>query len=257
MKTNYHTHTSRCNHAGGTDEEYVKYAIETGVTELGFSDHVPQPAFTGIFESWFRMRPEETEDYCRSIRSLEEKYADRINVRLGFEVEYYPDCFKALREHLKPFAPDYFILGQHFINNEYDGVYVSGGRCTRETLEKYTKQVCEAVKTGLFSCIAHPDLPSFDISDPYFYDSAAEICLAAKNEGIPVELNLLGIQGNRCYPKKEFFKVAKEVGCDVILGLDAHSPNSFLCEEHESYARKLLSEAGIAPLEKLELRRPL
>ena len=41
LENNYHTHTARCGHAIGTDEEYVLKAIEIGVKELGFSDHVP------------------------------------------------------------------------------------------------------------------------------------------------------------------------------------------------------------------------
>ncbi|MFR5796189.1 MAG: PHP domain-containing protein [Christensenellales bacterium] len=43
MKANYHTHTARCGHATGTDEDYVLAAIEQGFDELGFSDHVPWP----------------------------------------------------------------------------------------------------------------------------------------------------------------------------------------------------------------------
>lgn len=256
MKTNYHTHTYRCNHADGTDEAYAARACETGLTELGFSDHVPQPGLPSTFHSWFRMTPEETEGYCSSIRNLQKQYADKMDIRLGFEVEYYPDCFDALCNHLKDYSPDYLILGQHFINNEHDGIYVCNGQCTAETLEKYTLQVCKAINTGLFSCLAHPDLPSFDVSNPYFYDSAKEICSAAKKEGIPVECNLLGISGRRCYPKNEFFKVANEIGCDVILGLDAHTPNAFFCEEHEAYALKLLKESGITPIERMQLRKP-
>ena len=38
MKVNYHTHTSRCGHATGTDEQYVCAAIRQGFDELGFSD---------------------------------------------------------------------------------------------------------------------------------------------------------------------------------------------------------------------------
>lgn len=38
---NIHTHTVRCNHAVGTDEEYVTAAINNGLKLLGFSDHVP------------------------------------------------------------------------------------------------------------------------------------------------------------------------------------------------------------------------
>ena len=41
MKTNYHTHTTRCMHAVGDDEDYVRSAIKGGFQELGFSDHGP------------------------------------------------------------------------------------------------------------------------------------------------------------------------------------------------------------------------
>ena len=40
-KNNYHTHTTRCMHAIGQDEEYVQAAIKAGIKKLGFSDHTP------------------------------------------------------------------------------------------------------------------------------------------------------------------------------------------------------------------------
>ena len=41
MKANYHTHTTRCQHAFGEDREYVEEAIRAGLRILGFSDHCP------------------------------------------------------------------------------------------------------------------------------------------------------------------------------------------------------------------------
>ena len=38
---NYHTHTYRCHHAIGKEEDYILNAIKAGYTELGFSDHAP------------------------------------------------------------------------------------------------------------------------------------------------------------------------------------------------------------------------
>ena len=38
-QTNFHTHTSRCHHAFGNDEEFVRTAIQNGFEVLGFSDH--------------------------------------------------------------------------------------------------------------------------------------------------------------------------------------------------------------------------
>ena len=43
MKTNYHTHNYRCNHATGTASDYVEEAIKNGFSEIGISDHLPHP----------------------------------------------------------------------------------------------------------------------------------------------------------------------------------------------------------------------
>ena len=32
MKTNYHTHSQRCRHAQGTEEDYVRCALDAGVS---------------------------------------------------------------------------------------------------------------------------------------------------------------------------------------------------------------------------------
>ena len=41
LRTNFHTHTTRCNHAVGEDRQYVEEAIKGGLKVLGFSDHSP------------------------------------------------------------------------------------------------------------------------------------------------------------------------------------------------------------------------
>lgn len=37
LVTNYHTHTKRCGHAYGEDEDFVLSAIKYGIKELGFT----------------------------------------------------------------------------------------------------------------------------------------------------------------------------------------------------------------------------
>ena len=44
---NLHSHTFRCGHATGTDEEFVEAAIKAGFKELGFTDHVMLPGGEG------------------------------------------------------------------------------------------------------------------------------------------------------------------------------------------------------------------
>ena len=62
MIANYHTHTFRCHHAKGEDEDYVLAAIANGVRILGFSDHAPMlgPSY---LKADIRMRPELLPDY--------------------------------------------------------------------------------------------------------------------------------------------------------------------------------------------------
>ena len=89
MKTNYHTHTTRCMHATGSDEDYVLSAIKGGYQELGFSDHTPWKYHTDYVAD-MRMLPEELPRYVESLRSLREKYRDQISIKIGLECEYFP-----------------------------------------------------------------------------------------------------------------------------------------------------------------------
>lgn len=57
MLTNYHTHTTRCGHAEGTEEEYILTALRCGFKVLGFSDHTPWAYATPGFVSRIRMLP--------------------------------------------------------------------------------------------------------------------------------------------------------------------------------------------------------
>ena len=97
MKTNYHTHTTRCLHATGSDEEFVLSAIKGGYQELGFSDHTPWKYHTNYISD-IRMTPEELPDYVESLRSLQGKYKDRISLNIGMESGLFayfahPDLF--------------------------------------------------------------------------------------------------------------------------------------------------------------------
>lgn len=86
---NFHTHTYRCGHAKGTDEEYVLSAIKMGYDTIGFSDHAPY-IFPDGSESGFRVKKKDARDYADSVRALQEKYKDKIDIKLGFELEYFP-----------------------------------------------------------------------------------------------------------------------------------------------------------------------
>ena len=67
-----HAHTWRCHHATGTEREYVEEAIKKGLKRFGFSDHSPY-VFEGDYYSTFRMRPDQLEDYVKTVLDLNTK----------------------------------------------------------------------------------------------------------------------------------------------------------------------------------------
>ena len=106
MNYNYHTHTYRCHHASGTEEEYILKAIEGGIKYMGFADHIPQ-IFPDGYESSYRVPMAEAENYFETIKALREKYADKIDIKIGFETEYYPLYFDKMTEAMIKFGCEY------------------------------------------------------------------------------------------------------------------------------------------------------
>ena len=88
-QTNFHTHTSRCHHAFGNDEEFVRTAIQNGFEVLGFSDHACWK-YDSDFVAHMRMKLDEFDDYKDSVLYLKDRYKKQIEIRFGLEAEYFP-----------------------------------------------------------------------------------------------------------------------------------------------------------------------
>ena len=226
---NYHTHTYRCKHANGTDEEYVLNAISIGLKTLGFSDHCPYPGYS----MHDRMDYEELNDYLESLNSLKEKYKDQIDIKIGLECEYFEqfhDYYKFLSENL-----DYLVLGQHY--SAIDGIDY-WDKCTDEDIKSYTNAVVKGLKTGFFKYFAHPDyvLISRDTYNDTLNKAFEKIFETCKENDIIVEINLKGkrlgkkeINGKEqyIYPFRDVFKLVSKYNCKCAYGQDTHNPLFF------------------------------
>ena len=253
MKANYHTHTWRCNHAQGTEKQYVENALKAGLEILGFADHTPY-VFPGDYYSGFRMKMDQLPGYVDTVLGLREEYTGRIEIPLGLETEYYPKHFHELLSRLREQPMDYLILGQHFVSNEYDAPYNAVAFQDESLLRQYVRQSCDAMNTGFFTYFAHPDLIHFTGDEKVFRHHMRDICREARSCGVPLEFNLLGLAGGRHYPTPVFWELAAEEGCDTILGRDAHRPEDLLDEKTEKKGLEILNTLGVCPLEYINLR---
>ena len=121
---------------------------------------------------------------------------------------------------------DYLILGQHFIKNEIGKIYMMDPCSDYETLSKYVDECIAGMVTGKFFYLAHPDLINFKGSDMVYQSEMRRLCEAAKRLNVPLELNLLGLRYKRDYPRMDFWKIAGEVGNEVLFGCDSHTPDT-------------------------------
>ena len=171
------------------------------------------------------MHVDQLDDYVMTLEMLREEYRDDIEIHIGFEAEYYPAYFGDLLRLLDDYPIEYLLLGQHFLGNERGEAYSGMPTASEKKLARYVSQTKEAMETGRFAYFAHPDLFNFigpaDIYDRYM----RELCESAKTLHIPLEINFLGLYDGRNYPNTQFWKIAGEVGCDVIFGADAHAPD--------------------------------
>ena len=253
MKANYHTHTWRCNHAKGSEREYVEAAIERGIEILGFSDHTPYP-FPWYHLSWFRMRNDQLPGYVETVQLLRNEYLDKIRIHVGLEAEYYPAYFPELRAMLRDSGVEYLLLGQHYLDNEIGAHYSGSATGDPELLKRYCSQTMEAMQTGLFSYFAHPDLICFTGDDRIYDEQVRQLCREAKSCDIPLEMNLLGAERGKHYPNRKFWEIAAEEGCSVILGCDTHDPEALRYRVSEQKALELIDELGMRQIRELQLR---
>lgn len=260
--TNYHTHTARCGHAAGEDREYVEKAIELGFSELGFADHAPMifpesvPKVNADRLLSMRMKTNETEGYFNSLLSLREEYKNDIKIHIGFEVEYFECCFDTFIDHIKDFPVDYLILGQHFQDPTVENMIYNGAQTgSGEVIKTYVDDVVKAVETGKITYIAHPDLICYRRSIEVYEREITRLITCANEHKVPLEINLYGIQEVRNYPNLVFWQIAGEIGCDVIIGSDAHRPEWLIVPDALKHAHILVdSHPKLNLLERVDFK---
>lgn len=226
---NYHTHTHLCRHAEGKPVDYCKQAVKNTNKILGMSDH----AFMPNLEFSLRMKKEDIKIYKKELQEAD-LYArlNRLKLYKGFEIEYFYQTKDIYPKYLKDF--DYLILGQHYIyyNGKYKSVYKFD---SIDDIKLYSKQVVEALNTGYFNLLCHPDLCfyCFDKITDEMLEIVRPIIKTCKKLNIPLEINANGLRktllepGPARYPRKEFFKLVKEEGAKVIISSDCHYPNFY------------------------------
>jgi len=241
MKVDLHNHTTLCNHAEGTVDSYVQEAIKQDIDVYGFSDHAPMD-----FDPKYRMSFEQMPTYKKWVMDAKAKYAEKIEVLFGYEVDFLPGH---MDERILKADVDYLIGSVHFINEwgfdnpEFIGQY------KHEDIDviwqKYFALIKQMAQSGHFDIVGHLDLikvfkfmPKTDI-----VTLAMPALKAIKAADMVLEINVAGYR-KPCaepYPSPSLLQAAFELKIPITFSSDAHKPEQvgLFRAEAEALAKKI------------------
>jgi len=222
-RVDLHNHTTRCNHAEGTVDEYIQRAIELGIDVYGFSEHAPMD-----FDPKYRLAFEEVNAYTADILKAKETYKNDIDILLGYEVDWLQGH---MREDILGAKVDYLIGSVHFIdkwsfdNPEFIGEWKN--KDIDEIWKAYFEATEAMAKSGKFDIVGHLDLikvfkfmPKQDVRV-----LAKDVLKAIKKSNMVMEVNTAGLRKpvGEMYPSPILLEEAYDLDIPITFSSDAHA----------------------------------
>lgn len=233
MLANFHTHTNLCD-GKNTPEEVVLYAIDKGFSSIGFSGHGYTP-----FDLRYCMK--DINGYIKTIKSLKEKYKNKIQIYLGIEEDA---SYLINREKF-----DYIIGSSHYfyINGEYHSVDSDSdyfNKCLKlfdddaiKLSENYYKSFCEYILKRKPDIVGHFDLITkfeeidtqrflcnddyLKLSENYMKEALKSDCIFEVNTGAMSR----GVRSTP-YPYENLLHLIKKQGGKIMLSSDSHQADT-------------------------------
>jgi len=228
-------------------EQYVRRAIDIGLDEICFLDHLTLHE-KGRSKS---MSPGELPFYFHAARHLAANYKRCIQVKVGLEVDIIPEYIDQIKKIITPFAFDVIAGSVHFIE-DVNIVSTKGIDPRRELLgidyicKKYLENLDVMLDSGMLDMICHLDVvKKFGHRPPAHFDEKFdEILTKISYKKIIVELNTSGYNhaASEFYPAAPLLKKCHEKEIHITLGSDAHRPDSV--GQHYDKAIDLLMSTG-------------
>lgn len=261
-----HTHTFRCGHARGHEEDYVRRAIALGLSVVAVTDHIP---FYWLppeaHDPTLAMAPEQLPEYVDSVLALKEKYRGTIEVLLGIEADYVEGHEAQLAEILQSYPFDVVLGSVHWLDGFWvdapssQKLYEQGPAKVEAIWGAYWQKLEKAVRSQLFDVMAHLDLPKkfgFFPERP-LTDLESKVIAALTATGTAVEVSTAGRRKpvGEDYPSPSLLERLVAARVPLVLSSDAHAPEEVGFGFSEVIPR--LSRQGVSEVFYFRRRQPV
>jgi DNA polymerase (family 10) len=199
IKGDLHTHTSYTDGVN-TPEEMIQAAIRVGYEYVAITDHSQSEHIAHGMEIKRLVK------YINEINKLKNKYAGKIHVLCGSEVNIMSDgSLDYAKKYLDQL--DWVIGSVH-----------SGFKTPKDVM---TKRIITAIESGNMNLFAHPTGRLIGTRDPYAVDME-KVIQAAKENNVILEINS---HPARLDLKDTHIRMAVDAGVKLCIDTDAHNIN--------------------------------
>ncbi|MCX6642272.1 MAG: histidinol-phosphatase HisJ family protein [Candidatus Bathyarchaeota archaeon] len=227
----YHVHERHSGDASAEIMDYVAVAEKLGIIEIAFTTHL----ITIGPDVEISVRPQDILEYINEI----EKAQKGTSVRLltGLEVDFFPEDERNIERILSEHDLDFVLGSTHYVN----GVDIGDPKCIKEFfssrsfsegVDEYYRVWRQAVESGLFDVMAHPDYWKKFVhlfrNPPMWSEFGDEVYSAIdalKKHHVGIEVNTSGVRHGTggFFPMQEFLIAARAAGVNTVtIGSDSH-----------------------------------
>ena len=255
----YHVHSDYSDDSWYLMEDVVKDAIQLGLEEICFTDHVDY----GVKPDW---KPEEEfqagenkdvknvhyELYFSELEKLSKKYEKNITIKKGLEFGMQIHTIPQFEKLYQSQDFDFILLSVHQIENtEFWTGEFQKGHTHRESYDRYYDEMYQLVTSYKeYSVLAHMDLVRRYLDkevDMFEYSKDKIVKILKKviedNKGIEINTSSVRYGINGLTPSIEILKLYHELGGKIItIGSDSHKPEHLGFHIKES--KKILKDIG-------------
>lgn len=245
-----HIHSPYCPH-GSSDsfEKYIKKAIEVGIMEMTFTEHLPLPKdFKDPSpENDSAMVEDKMMEYFNDLDTLKEKYKHSVKINTGVEVDYIEGYEEEIKDTLDKYGNyiDDSILSVHMIklDDEYHLIDYSPEKFGEliellGSVENVYNKYYDTLKLALNSDlgehkpkrIGHLNLVrKFNRVYPYDYsknEKLEELIRIIKAKDYELDFNVSGYRKPYCkeaYIDGYLLELVRKYNVKTILGSDSHT----------------------------------
>lgn len=234
MLADYHIHTKFSGDCESDPEALIVKALELGLGEICFTDHIDYDYPKEYGENIFLFDPVA---YFAELNSLKDKYYGKLKIKIGVELGLNPDNDALNRQLISSYPFDFVIGSSHIVDNmdPYYSEYWTGKDITDCLMSYYEAVLRNVTYYEDYNIYGHLDyirryVPdrNYVYKDSDFKDITDMILKNIIAKGRGIELNTKGLaKGLTTFvPTISLLSRYKELGGEIItIGSDSHEVN--------------------------------